>query len=65
MMADHEEQVATGRLAKTDDEIREIVNKACTESAGKNMRLLGEEIIAMRQRIHELEREIKRYRHLA
>lgn len=57
MMADHEENIQSGtvRLLKTDDEVREIVEKACQDSAGKYLRELGEEIIVMRQRIAKLE----------
>ena len=57
MMADQEESIAVGtvRLLKSDDEVREIIVKACQENAGVYLRELGEEIISMRQRIAKLE----------
>lgn len=44
---------------KTDDEVREIMDKACREHGGKYLREFAEEVIAMRQRIAELEKLYK------
>lgn len=43
---------------KTDDEVRQIMDKACHESAAKYLREFAEEIVEMRQRIAELEEQV-------
>jgi hypothetical protein len=44
---------------RTDDEVREIMDKACAESAGKYLREFAEEVISMRQRIRRLEQALE------
>ena len=41
---------------KTDAEVRRMIDKACTENAGKYLREFAEEVIGMRRRIAKLEK---------
>jgi hypothetical protein len=43
----------------TDEEVRTLMDKACCENAGRYLREFAEEVIAMRQRIRRLEKELE------
>lgn len=44
---------------RTDDEVREIMDKACAVNAGKYMREFAEEVVSLRQRIRRLEQALE------
>ena len=43
----------------TDEEVRTLMDKACRYNAGRHLREFAEEVIAMRQRIRRLEKELE------